>query len=222
MDFWYKALIAIVGTYKTIFIRSVKVIGQENIPPGPKIIVANHPNVTDGFVLPFIVREKLHFLIQADTFTLPILGRLLELADQIPVTVGQGREALNTAIDRLAQGHSVVIFPEGRLNNAKSFHRAGAGASLLAMESGAPVVPLGFYVPDKYARPMRGHLHGRETAGRWQFGGSCFVQIGEPWQPLVDEVDRGYRTLRVYTQQMMAQIMDLVEQAKAEANKYGG
>jgi len=222
MDFWYKVLITIVGTYKTFFIRSVEVAGRDNIPPGPKIIVANHPNVTDSFVLPFIVREKLHFLIQADTFTLPIFGRLLELADQIPVTVGQGREALNTAIDRLTRGNSVVIFPEGRLNDAKEFHRAGAGASLIAMESGAPIVPLGFYVPDEYARAMKGHFHGRETVGRWQFGGRCFVQIGEPWQPLVDEVDRGYRTLRAHTQQMMAQIMDLVEQAKAEAGKYGG
>ena len=221
MDFWYRVLIAVVGTYKTFFIRSVEVAGQENIPPGPKIIIANHPNVTDSFVLPFILREKLHFFIQSDTFTLPIFGRLLELADQIPVTLGEGREALNIAIDRLAQGHSVVIYPEGRLNDAKELRRAGAGASILALESGAPVVPLGFYVPEKYARSMKGHFHGRETIGRWQFGGPCIVNIGEPWKPLVDEVDQGYRTLRAVTQQMMEQIMDLVEQAKAEASKYG-
>jgi 1-acyl-sn-glycerol-3-phosphate acyltransferase len=221
MDIWYKTVLMIVGAYKTLFIRSVEVVGQENIPSGPKIIIANHPNVTDSFVLPFIVREKLHFFIQSDTFTLPILGRLLELADQIPVTFGEGRQALNIAIDRLAMGHSVVIFPEGRLNDAKEFRRAGAGASILALESGAPVVPLGFYVPEKYARPIKGYFLGRETIGRWQFGGPCIVNIGEPWKPLVDEFDQGYRTLRAVTQQMMAQVLDLVEQAKAEASKYG-
>ena len=134
-------------------------------------------------------------MIQADTFTLPILGRLLELAAHIPVTFGRGREALDIAVDRLTKGHSVVIYPEGHLNHAKGFRRAGAGAAILAIVSGAPVVPFGFYVPDEYARPIKGHFHGRDTIARWQFGGQCFVQIGEPWQPLVDEVDQGYRTL---------------------------
>lgn len=220
MDFWYKTVLMIVGGYKAIFIRSV-VVGQENIPSGPKIFIANHPNVTDSFVLPFIIREKLHFFIQSDTFTLPILGRLLKLADQIPVTFGEGRKALNMAIDRLARGHSVVIYPEGRLNNSKGFRRAGAGASILALESGAPVVPLGFYVPEKYARPIKGYFHGRETLGSWQFGGPCIVNIGEPWKPLIDEMDQSYRALREVTQQMMAQVLDLVEQAKAEASRYG-
>lgn len=220
MDFWYKTVLMIVGGYKAIFIRSV-VVGQENIPSGPKIFIANHPNVTDSFVLPFIIREKLHFFIQSDTFTLPILGRLLKLADQIPVTFGEGRKALNMAIDRLARGHSVVIYPEGRLNNSKGFRRAGAGASILALESGAPVVPLGFYVPEKYARLIKGYFHGRETLGSWQFGGPCIVNIGEPWKPLIDEMDQSYRALREVTQQMMAQVLDLVEQAKAEASRYG-
>ena len=81
MDLWYNTVISMVRAYKSLFMRSVQVVGKDNIPAGPKIIVANHPNVTDSFVLPFIIRERLHFMIQADTFSLPILGRLLELAD---------------------------------------------------------------------------------------------------------------------------------------------
>lgn len=221
MDIWYKICLGIVGAYKTLFIRSVEVVGKENIPPGPKIFVANHPRVSDSFVLPFIVREKLYFLIQADSFTLPVLGSLLELAGQIPVTIGQGRDALNIAVDRLAEGGSVVIYPEGQLNNARELRRAGAGASILAMESGAPVVPLGFYVPEKYSRLLKGHLHGRDNFGSFQFGGPCIVNIGKPWRPIIDEMDQNYRALREMTQQMMTQIMDLVEQAKMEASKYG-
>lgn len=220
MDIWYKTVLMIVGAYKTLFIRSVEVFGKDNIPTGPKIFVANHPRVSDSFVLPFIVREKLYFLIQADSFTLPILGRLLALAGQIPVTIGQGRKALNMAVDRLAEGGSVVIYPEGRLNDARELRRAGAGASILALESGAPVIPLGFYVPEKFARPIKGHFHGRETIARWQFGGPCIVNIGKPWKPLVEEMDQSYRALRDVTQQMMGQIIDLVEQAKVAASKY--
>jgi 1-acyl-sn-glycerol-3-phosphate acyltransferase len=221
MNIWYKICLGIVGTYKTLFIRKVEVVGKDNIPPGPKIFIANHPRISDSFVLPFIVREKLYFLIQADSFTLPILGRLLALAGQIPVTLGQGREALNVAIERLAEGGSVVIYPEGRLNPARDLRRAGAGASILALESGAPVVPLGFYVPEEYSRVFKGHLHGRVNYGYFQIGGPCIVNIGQPWKPLIDEFDQSYRALREVTQQMMNQVMDLVEQAKAEASKYG-
>jgi 1-acyl-sn-glycerol-3-phosphate acyltransferase len=53
-----------------LFMDGVKVDGRENLPPGPKIIVGNHPHVTDSFVLPFIVPEKIHFFIQEETFTL--------------------------------------------------------------------------------------------------------------------------------------------------------
>ena len=90
MDFWYSFTKGIVRTYVALFMEGVKVDGRENLPPGPKIIVGNHPHVTDSFVLPFIVPEKIHFFIQEETFTLPIIGKILELADQIPVVIGQG------------------------------------------------------------------------------------------------------------------------------------
>lgn len=221
MDLWYDTAKAVVRAYLALFIRSIQVEGIENLPPGPKIIVANHPNATDGFVLPFIIREKVHILIQEDTFHVPVIGRLLALADQIPVAYGRGREALNTALDKLALGHAVVIFPEGRLNHNREFRRAGTGAAILALESGAPLIPLGFYVPDKYTRAIQTYMHNRITFGRWQFGGHTFVRIGEPWQPLVDEADRGYRYVRELTQNLMAQVAGLVDQAKAEADKLG-
>jgi hypothetical protein len=89
------------------------------------------------------------------------------------------------------------------------------------MESGAPLIPLGFYVPDSYARFMRWYAQGRDRFARWQFGGRCFITIGEPWNPLIEEMDKSYQSLRLMTHQMMAQIMDLVEQAKNEASQFG-
>ena len=60
MDVWYGVAKGVVRAYMALFM-DVKVDGQENIPPGPKIIVGNHPHVTDAFVLPFLVQEKIHF-----------------------------------------------------------------------------------------------------------------------------------------------------------------
>jgi 1-acyl-sn-glycerol-3-phosphate acyltransferase len=221
MNVWYSTAKTIVRSYTALFMRSVQVFGQENLPPGAKIIVANHANMTDSFVLPFIIREKLHFLIQADAFNLPFLGGLLKRAEQIPVSGRRGNEALNAALEWLARGDAVVIYPEGLLNHGESFRRAGTGAARLAMESGAPIIPFGIYVPDSYARLMKWYLQGRDRFARWQFGGQCFIQIGEPWHPLIEEMDKNYRSLRIMTHQMMAQILDLVEQAKEEAGKLG-
>jgi len=204
----------ILRTYVAFAVKSVHVEGQENLLPGPKIIVANHPNVTDGFVLPFIVPEKLHVFIQGEAFDLPLVGRLLALADQIPVTLGRGQEALDMARDRLARGRGVALFPEGRLSHGDDLHRARTGAVRLALETGAPLIPLGFYVPPGSARTIRWRLFGREVVGRWQLGGRCFIRVGEPWWPsLVAEADQGYQAVRDLTEKLMAQIADLSQQA---------
>lgn len=220
MDFWYGVAKSIVRVYLTFCIDSVHVVGEPDIPPGPKIIIANHTNVSDGFVLPFLIKEKVHYLIQSETFTLPVLGRLLALADQIPVYVGRGREALDAAKQKLALGHSVAIFPEGRLNDGRSFHRAGSGAALLAVESGVPLIPVGFYVPDEYARAIPGHFHNRNTIARWQFGGQCFVRFGESFQiPNSIQEKVNYRELRRLTEKMMTYVAELVQQAQDEARR---
>ena len=216
VNFWYKVIRSIVRGYITVFVDSVHVEGLQRIPAGPKIIIANHANVTDGFMLPFILQEQLHYFIQEETFSVPLIGKLLALADQIPVVIGQGRDAIDAAREKLAQGNSVVIFPEGKLNHARSFHRAGAGAALLALESAVPVVPVGFFVPDAHTRKIvTSKIHDRETTGQWQFGGTCFINIGEPWLPqLSPQAEANYRVLRKVTEDLMERVIELVESAK--------
>jgi len=51
----------------------------------------------------------------------------MALADQIPVTIGQGKEALRIARERLAMGNTVVIFPEGHLNHGEHYAGPAAG-----------------------------------------------------------------------------------------------
>ena len=216
VNFWYKVIRSIVRGYITVFVDSVHVEGLQRIPAGPKIIIANHANVTDGFMLPFFLQEQLHYFIQEETFSVPLIGKLLALADQIPVVIGQGRDAIDAAREKLAQGNSVVIFPEGKLNHARSFHRAGAGAALLALESAVPVVPVGFFVPDAHTRKIvTSKIHDRETTGQWQFGGTCFINIGEPWLPqLSPQAEANYRVLRKVTEDLMERVIELVESAK--------
>ena len=218
MDVWYSVVKGIVRSYLMLFTDGYQVSGRENIPVGPKILVANHAYPTDAFVLPFIFPEKLNFLIQAETFTLPVIGRLLMLADQIPVTIGQGKEALKAARERLAIGNSVVIFPEAHLNHGEALHRAGSGAAILALQSGAPLLPMGIYVPKDYVKSITGHFYNRTTIGSWQTRGRMFINIGKPWLTPANEIaDKGYKSLRELTNRTMEQVNLLVQQAQQMA-----
>ena len=209
MDVWYNVAKGIVRTYMAFFMDGVRVDGKENLPPGPNIIVGNHPHATDSFVLPFIIPEKIHFFVQEETFTLPVIGKILELADQIPVVIGQGEEAIAMAREKLKMGNVVGIFPEGRMSGSREVRRAGAGAAILALETGVPLVPVGFYVQPKFIKEIKGRFFNRETVGWWQFGGQCVVNIGEPWQLMVQEkTDRSYRYIRDMSDKLMNNIQD--------------
>jgi 1-acyl-sn-glycerol-3-phosphate acyltransferase len=218
MNVSYSLLKLIFLMYKMIFIPSVRVFGLENLIEGPKILIANHPNATDCCILPYIFPGRLTFLIQSDIFKLPIIGTLLRRSGQIPVIRGQGKDALESAMARLSEGGTVVIFPEGKLNHGKMLHRAGFGAALLAKRSGAPVIPIGFYVSPQDTFIIKGIIHGRRTFAHWQVRGCCHVNIGKPWnvKELPLEIRPGLR-LRDITDRMMAQIEVLVQEIHVTA-----
>ncbi|MBT7191864.1 MAG: 1-acyl-sn-glycerol-3-phosphate acyltransferase [Anaerolineae bacterium] len=219
MDIWYEVVRIILRSYLTVCVKSVEIKGAKNLPSGPKIIAANHANATDCFTLPFILKEKLHFLVQAESFTVPIIGRLLALADQIPVVQRRGYEALNIAKDRLAQGHTVVIFPEGKLNHGQNFHRPRIGAVLLSILSGTPIIPIGFYVPSENTHFFQSHFHNRKSLARWQIRGKCFIRIGKPYTLKgYSGAEADYRALRELTQELMEKISELIDQATEAAH----
>ncbi len=218
MDFWYRFSKLVVGTYLTAFVKRIHVIGRENLHPGPKIIMANHPNLTDGFVLPFIFPDKLHFIIQSDAFDVPIIRFLLKKADQIPLIRTRGREALQTALDRLTAGNGIVVFPEGRLNHGKQLQRGRLGAALLAQASGAPIFPVGFFVRPEDTRMVVRRIKDRISKACYQIRGVCYVNIGKPWSvPQLTDGKLHPRKLRDLTAKIMQQIGDLAGQAKTVA-----
>ena len=220
MAFWYSMVKSILKVYTTLFIEDISVSGMENVPEGPKIIVANHPNATDSFLLPFIFPEQLHFLIQASVFETPIVGRLLAYAGQIPVIAGKSRQALGLAREKLIQSGSVVIYPEGRLNNDEGLRPGKIGAALLAAQTEAPILPLGFYVPPEALRVFKRNIEKRTSSSRWQFGGSCFIRVGKPLQiPHTKKTGEHSDALQEFTELIMESIGKLVILAKQDARE---
>ena len=218
MNIWYSLIKSIFRIYILMCIPKISVTGHKNLIEGPKIVVANHPNMTDSCVLPFIFPEKLTFLIQASTFSVPILGFLLRKSGQIPVIKGQGKQALDIALEHLSNGQTIVIFPEGRLNHGKGFFRAGSGAIVLAKNSGAPILPIGFYVSPHDTVVVKGKIQNRKTFAHWQIKGCCHVHIGRPW--CIEEIKKeeiNHFRLRKITNRMMVQIAELVAEARNNA-----
>ena len=220
MNFWYRVTIGITGTYYRLAGMRMKVLGTENIPSGPKLIVGNHPNATDAFTMPFIFKEQLIFLIEDKVFDIPFIGYIFKKADMIPVIAGQGRDIVRTAIDRIREGYSVCIFPEGKLTGTHNVLHAGTGVARIAVETGVPIVPIGFYVPNRFIKIFRSRQRGKETVGGWQVGGCCYVNIGEPLRASFDEqIEKSYLYYRHFTEQLMERVINLAEQTERLASQ---
>jgi len=214
MDVYYGSIKLILRMYQRIFSQKSQINGDIPLHPGPKIIAANHANVTDGFYLPFVFREKLHFFVQGDLFSIPFFGWLLNKSEQIPVWPDQKKAALEKASELLAAGKTVVIFPEGRLNPDSQPIKAFTGTIRLSLMTGAEIIPVGFHVPRMNLRDRTIQKNGRSTLGFWQTGGRCYIRIGNPWLPgeetreKVDEPKLGELTTH-----LMERIRSLVDQA---------
>lgn len=222
MDNWHRLWKAACGLYLAAFTKGIRVEGSEHIRPGPKIVISNHPTVTAMFAPPFVFPDKLCYLIQADAFDFPLVGGALRRAGHIPVTRGQRAATLGAAHERLKQGYAVLIYPEGRLSPAETFAPPRVGAALLALESGAPVVPVGCFTPPRFVRRFRFHYQGQERNGVLQFGGKCFIRVGPAWQPpRPPEADRSDHGLRSLAEMLMEKVVALVEQAQASAGERG-
>lgn len=119
-----------------------------NLPDGPCIIAANHSSFLDGPLLALAYTQArlrpLHMIAYAEPFSNWLMGWILRSGRCIPFQRGDAasqREMLAEALGWLAAGEAVGIFPEGHINQRPRLNRPRRGAALLALESGAPLIP---------------------------------------------------------------------------------
>jgi 1-acyl-sn-glycerol-3-phosphate acyltransferase len=125
--------------------------GLEHIPAtGAAILAGNHPSFSDSAFLGVVVRRRVVFLAKAEYFTGPgvkgfLVRHLMSGAGNIPVERGHGRAALaslDAAKRVLAAGQLFGIYPEGTRPPDGRLHRGKTGTARLALETGAPLVPV--------------------------------------------------------------------------------
>jgi len=121
----------------------VRRLGREHIPEGSLILAANHRSFLDPFVIGCCLPRPIYFVAKRELFRNPLIGWFLNCLGAFPVRRGESdEESVETALALLDRGQAIVIFPEGTRIRAGSLAKPKRGVGRLALESGAPVVPI--------------------------------------------------------------------------------
>jgi 1-acyl-sn-glycerol-3-phosphate acyltransferase len=139
----YLIVRAVLQPFFHVYFRMVR-IGREHIPArGPVIIAANHRSFLDPFVIGTMARRPLYYVAKQELFRNRLQAWLLNALGAFPVRRGASDEdMIGTAKAILARGDIVLIFPEGTRTRPGSLGKPKRGVGRLALESGAPVVPV--------------------------------------------------------------------------------
>jgi cytidylate kinase len=122
----------------------LEAIGSENVPAqGPVLLVANHSSVLDPPLIGGAANRQLTYLAKAELFEIPLFGALIRGLNARPIRrEGADPGALRTARRVLDEGGALLVFPEGTRGEEGVIRPAKPGAGLLAVSSGAAVVPV--------------------------------------------------------------------------------
>jgi 1-acyl-sn-glycerol-3-phosphate acyltransferase len=118
--------------------------GREHVPAtGPVLLVANHLSLLDPPLVGVATSRQLCFMAKEELFRVPGLGPLIRALGARPVRRDGGdRRALMAALGLLAEGRALLVFPEGTRGEEGRLGEAKPGVGMLAVLSGAPVVPV--------------------------------------------------------------------------------
>jgi 1-acyl-sn-glycerol-3-phosphate acyltransferase len=149
-DIVYDIVRLLLSFYVWIVFRA-RCISSEKVPEhGPVILTPNHFSFVDHFFVGAFLRRKVRFMAKSQLFK-PPLQFIYTHGGVFPVRRGHhDEEAFVTAFSILDRGGCIVMYPEGgRSRTGRLSDRVRPGVGRLALESGAPVVPVAIYGSQK-------------------------------------------------------------------------
>lgn len=153
-------LIKFIGTGPICISHRPTLLGLEHTRrEGPYILAANHTSPFDIALLIYHLRRHLDFVSSTEVFSIPVLGRFYGAMNAFPLDRSKvDAETVRIVLQRLANGRTIVMFPEGafRLQDKSVLHggplRPGLGR--IARIAQVPVIPCAIEDSLVYAKPM--------------------------------------------------------------------
>ena len=153
----------LIALWRTLFMAMCKavlgihyeVVGRENIPSTPSIVLSKHQSAWETVSLQAIFPPQV-FVLKKSLLMIPFLGWAFAAVKMISIDRNAGKDALRQVIeqgrDRLKAGYWVVIFPEGTRISPGESRRFKQGGAHLAVSTGALVVPVAHNAGELWAK----------------------------------------------------------------------
>ncbi|TMG70934.1 MAG: 1-acyl-sn-glycerol-3-phosphate acyltransferase, partial [Betaproteobacteria bacterium] len=132
---------AMIWLAKTVLGIRYRVIGRENLPRTPAVILSKHQSAWETLAFPVIFPPQV-LVLKRELLWIPFFGWGLALTSPIAIDRGSGAKALKRMADLGRQGFWIAIFPEGTRVQPGKKGRYHPGGAWLAVNCGAPVVPV--------------------------------------------------------------------------------
>jgi 1-acyl-sn-glycerol-3-phosphate acyltransferase len=190
-----------------VFFTRVKREGFENIPmSGPVLVICNHCSNADGMLLMAYVvpamRRKMGWLGKEEALRWPLFGWAMRQNGVFGVRRGAGDlEAFKLAKSVLDEGRILTIFPEGTRSPTGALAEAKEGATVLAVRSAAPILPIAIIGSQRFW--PKGKLLFRP-------GRRMTVRVGEPFTLTMARGGDRHESMRAATAEMMRHVAELL------------
>ena len=126
-----------------------RVTGMENLPKtelGSCVLLVKHQSTWETFSMVTLMPHPLAFVFKKELLYVPFFGWAMSRMDMIHIDRSQRAQAFNKVVAQgkrlMAQGVWVIMFPEGTRINRGQKGVYKSGGTRLAIETGAPVIPV--------------------------------------------------------------------------------
>ena len=176
--------------------------GRERMPEaGAAVVAVNHLSELDPAIVGLHSLRTIYFMAKIELLSIPVVGEILRWTGAFAVRRGEGdRDSLRVARWALQNGHVVGVFTEGTRQKAGHPGPMHAGAAMLAIQEGVPVVPAGI---DTFGWTPRNR---RVSAIVW----------GEPFELDLPRSGKGYKEGTAVVQEQVTGLWRIAAQAVAD------
>ncbi|RZJ16256.1 MAG: 1-acyl-sn-glycerol-3-phosphate acyltransferase [Haliea sp.] len=126
-----------------------RVTGMENLPIGEKsaaVLLLKHQSTWETFSMPTLMPHPLAYVFKKELLYVPFFGWAMARMDMIHIDRSQRAQAFNKVVEQgrrlMSQGVWVIMFPEGTRMERGQQGVYKTGGTRLAIETGAPVIPI--------------------------------------------------------------------------------